>query len=170
MKIYMNKSNKRPIKCGTNRNNASVIEILEANGFEYANEPTPWWDKYMWLGFGCTYNDDTHEAYVWWNPAGNMYELPFNYEVNTAEDANRLCDDLYTWDEYDIGELLCAGLPLIGATPHNGRLDEFDYDNGMGDTAYINVDLGSGYVIDAYGEKTEYNNLQDLLEAASIIR
>ena len=150
--------------------NADVIAILEANGFEYANEPTPWWDKYMWLGFGATYNDETKEAYVWWNPNGNMVELPFNYRVESVSDANALCDDLYTWDEYDIGELLNAGLPLIGATSHEKRLDEWDYDNGMGDIAYINTTLGSGTVTDAWGETTEYHNLQDLLEAAGIIR
>lgn len=150
--------------------NADVIAVLEDNGFEYSNEPTPWWDKYMWLGFGATYNDETEQAYVWWNPNGNAYELPFNYSVETVSDANAMCDDLYTWDEYDIAELLNAGLPLIGATPYNNKLDEWEYDNGMGDKAYINTDLGNGYVIDVYGEKTEYSNLQDLLEAASIIR
>lgn len=150
--------------------NTDVIAVLEDNGFEYANEPTAWWDKFMWLGFGATYNDETQQAYVWWNPNGNTYELPFNYSVETVSDANAMCDDLYTWDEYDIGELLCAGLPLIGATSHDGKLDEFDYDNGMGDTAYINVDMGSGTVTDVYGEVTEYHNLQDLLEAAGILR
>ena len=150
--------------------NADVIAVLEANGFEYANEPTPWWDKYMWLGFGATYNDETKEAYVWWNPNGNMVELPFNYNITSVADANALCDDLYTWDEYDIGDLLNAGLPLIGATSHENRLDEWDYDNGMGDVAYINTTMGSGTVTDAWGETTEYHNLQDLLEAAGIIR
>jgi hypothetical protein len=161
-------STRRPIKASAS--NSDVIAVLEDNGFEYANEPTPWWDKYMWLGFGATYNDETQEAYVWWNPNGNMVELPFNYNVTSVSEANAMCDDLYTWDEYNIDELLNAGLPLIGATSHENRLDEWDYDNGMGDTAYINTTLGSGTVTDAWGETTEYHNLQDLLEAAGIIR
>lgn len=169
------KSNKKLVKCSVGEDyvssNPDIIEVLEANGFEYANDATtPWWDKFMWFGFGCTYNDDTKEAYVWWNPNGNLYELPFNYDIQSVADANDLCDDLYDWDEYNIDELLNAGLPLIGATSHNNKLDEWDYDNGMGDVAYINTALCSGYVIDAYGDKIEYNNLQDLLEAASIIR
>lgn len=147
--------------------NPGIIDVLEANGFESAGIDEPWWDKNLWLRFGCTYNAESQDAYVWWNPDGNMVELPYEYSVKTVQDANALCDDLYTWDEYDIGELLEAGLPLKGATKVGDG--QYEYSDS-GETAFIDINMNSGYVIDAYGDKTEYNNLQDLLEEIGIIR
>lgn len=175
MKIYKQRMSKvasakvnrrsRSIKASTT--NQGIIDVLEANGFESAGIDEPWWDKNLWLGFGCTYNAERQDAYVWWNPDGNMVELPYEYSVKTVQDANALCDDLYTWDEYDIGELLEAGLPLKGATKVGDG--QYEYSD-RGETAFIDVNMDSGYVIDAYGDKTEYNNLQDLLEGIGIIR
>jgi hypothetical protein len=152
-----------------------VLQVLLDNGFEpaggwnagnpviYGNEP--YLDKFMWLGFGCTYDDNSHKAYVWWNPRGNQVDLPYKYDINSVTDAKALCDDLYTWDEYNIDELLEAGLPLIGAT--ETAPNEWTYsDDGL--TAVINTELSRGTVTDEYGTQ-EYNNLQDLLEAAGII-
>lgn len=147
--------------------NPGIIDVLEANGFESAGIDEPWWDKNLWLGFGCTYNAESQDAYVWWNPDGNMVELPYEYSVKTVQDANALCDDLYNWDEYYIGELLEVGLPLKEATKVGDG--QYEYSDS-GETAFIDVNMNSGYVIDAYGDKTEYNNLQDLLEEIGIIR
>lgn len=155
----------RSIKASTT--NPGIIDVLEANGFESAGIDEPWWDKNMWLGFGCTYDADRNDAYVWWNPDGNMVELPYEYSVKTVQDANALCDDLYTWDEYDIGDLLAAGLPLKGAKKIDN--DVYEYSDG-GDTAYIDIDNSNGYIIDAYGDRTDYSSLQDLLEEIGIIR
>lgn len=155
----------RSIKASTT--DPGIIDVLEANGFESAGIDEPWWDKNLWLGFGCTYNVERQDAYVWWNPDGNMVELPYEYSVKTVQDAKALCDDLYNWDEYYIGELLEAGLPLKGATKVGDG--QYEYSD-MGETAFIDVNTDSGYVIDSYGDKTEYNNLQDLLEGIGIIR
>lgn len=155
----------RSIKASTT--NQGIIDVLEANGFESAGIDEPWWDKNLWLGFGCTYNAERQDAYVWWNPDGNMVELPYEYSVKTVQDANALCDDLYNWDEYYIGELLEVGLPLKGATKVGDG--QYEYSD-RGETAFIDVNTDSGYVIDAYGDKTEYSSLQDLLEEIGIIR
>lgn len=157
---------KTPIKASTD-NKADVIAILEDNGFESAGIDEPWWDKNMWLGFGCTYDMDREDAYVWWNPDGSVVELPYEYSVKTVRDANALCDDLYAWDEYDLGDLLAAGLPLKGAKKIDN--DVYEYSDG-GETAYIDIYNYNGYIIDAYGDRTDYSSLQDLLEEIGIIR
>ena len=156
----------RSIKASTD-NKADVIAVLSDNGFERSAPNEPWWDKYMWLGFGCTYDMDREDAYVWWNPDGNMEELPYEYSVKTVQDAKALCDDLYNWDEYGLDDLLAAGLPLKGAK----KIDTGVYEYSDGDdTAYIDIDNYNGYIIDAYGDRTDYSSLQDLLEEIGIIR
>lgn len=155
----------RSIKASTT--NPGIIDVLEANGFESAGIDEPWWDKYMWLGFGCTYDADLNDAYVWWNPDGNMVELPYAYPVKTVQDAKGLCDELYAWDEYGLDDLLAAGLPLKGANKIDTNV--YEYSDG-GETAYIDIDNYNGYIIDAYGDRTDYSSLQDLLEEIGIIR
>lgn len=152
-----------------------ILQTFLDNGFEpaggwNAGEPViydnePYLDKFMWLGFGCTYNVKNHKAYVWWSPKGNQIDLPFEYDINSEIDAASLCDDLYTWDEYNIDELLEAGLPLIGATKDENGIFTYE-DEGL--VAKIDLELNRGSVTDDWGTK-DYNNLQDLLEAADII-
>jgi hypothetical protein len=152
-----------------------IIRILLDNGFEPAggwiggtpqfSDDEPWLDKWLWLGFGCTYNTNTGEAYMWWNPDGNQVDLPYEWNIVTTADANTLCDQLYDWDEYNIDELLAVGLPLIGAV--ETEPNHFRYEDG-GLVAEIDLDLSRGTVTDDYGTES-YSNLQDLLEHADII-
>lgn len=152
-----------------------ILQVLLDNYFEPAGgwkagkpiiyDNQPYLDKFMWLGFGCTYDAENNKAYVWWNPKGNQIDLPYEYVINSKADAESLCEDLYIWDEYNIDELLEVGLPLIGATKDENDIFIYE-DEGL--TAKIDTFNSKGTVTDDWGTK-EYNNLQDLLEAADII-
>ena len=147
-----------------------ITETLIEWGFEPDGEH---YDYDMYFGFYATYNAKEGYCGISWNrPGFYSYDIDLPNipnHINTPEEADEFGRICYNYCNYNLDTLLKYVIEKCLKADKVGR-NEYEWDNGLDELVYINLNGWNGSVTYADGDSEEFDNLYDLFEAGGIFK